>query len=145
MAPIQGGGQRLVRRRGAAPAMEQIELVVEQRGGAFDSVHADTAGGKFQGERDAIEPPAEVGDDRSFPITELPWVAARFDLFDEQLHGWEAQCLHRRQRYGILRRALERRQMVDPFALRPPRLLAPDPKGGPPGGPEPPLPPMTPP
>jgi hypothetical protein len=126
MAPIEGGGQRLVPRRGCAPAMEGIELTVEQRSGAFDSVYANSAGGEFHGERDAIEAPAQAGDDRSFPITELQRAAARFDLFDEQLHGWEAQCPHRGQRYGIPRRTFERRQMMDPFALGPQRLPARD-------------------
>src|SRR5216683_3465458 len=98
--------------------------MIEQRGGALDPVHANTAGGEFQGERDAIQPSAEAGNDPSFLITELEWVSARFDLFDEQLHGWEAQCLRRGQRYEIPRRTFERRQMMDPLAFGPQRLPA---------------------
>src|ERR1700756_3066472 len=114
------------RQRGAASVPKQPELVFEQRCGALNAVHSDTASSEFQGECDAIQSAADFGDDRRVLIVQFEWVAAGGNLFDEELHRWEAQRLRCGQRHRIARRTLEWRQMMNPLALRTQRLPAGD-------------------
>src|SRR5580704_4241625 len=111
---------------GTASSPEQSELLVEQQRSVPNPVHTDTASSKLQGECDAIESAADFGDDRCVLIVQLERIAAGGDLFDEELHCRKSERLRGGQRHRIAWWAFERRQMMNPFALRPQRLPAGD-------------------
>src|SRR6202021_2833350 len=89
------------RQRGAASVPKQPELVFEQRCGALNAVHSDPASSEFQGECDATQPAADFGDDRRVLIVQFEWAAAGGNLFDEELHRWEAHRLRCGQGHHI--------------------------------------------
>ena len=81
------------RQRGATSAPTKPEFAFEQRCDALNAVHTDTAGGEFEGERDAIESAADFRDDRRVLIIQFEWVAAGSDVLDEELYRREGQRL----------------------------------------------------
>ena len=64
VAPVDDGPQRLLAgQRGARPAGEQAEPVVEPGGDLRDRERPGAGGGQLDGERQPVEPGADVGDD----------------------------------------------------------------------------------
>ena len=64
VAPVDDGAQRLLaRKRGARPAGEQAEPIVEPSGDLRDRERSGAGGGQLDGERQPVEPGADVGDD----------------------------------------------------------------------------------
>ena len=59
------------------PCGEQAEAVIEVFGEAAQPEDADAAGRQFDGERDAVEPAADVDDQRRVGVVHLEPVVAR--------------------------------------------------------------------
>ena len=124
IAPVDGGAERLVaRERGAPPLREQAEAVIEVFGKAAQPEDTDATGRQFDGERNAVEPAADVDDQRRVGVAHLKPVVARPGALDEELHRRVSHCLGRREPGGG-RRQVERTETEYPFARRAKRLPA---------------------
>src|SRR5580700_6292303 len=96
IAPVERCTESLMPgQRRAASAPDQLEILVEQRCSASNSIDSDAGGGQFKGEGNAIQSAADLGDDRRIGIRKLQRIAAIGDVLDEQLHGGVAKRLRR--------------------------------------------------
>lgn len=117
VAPVQCRLQRLLpRRRGALALPEQIETLVEQRGGLLEAVSFDTAGGELDRQSHAVELAADPRDDRGLGIVERDLRAAGRGTFEEELKCGVGLCRGDRQT-GAVGRNRERCQSIDLLAL----------------------------
>ncbi len=73
--------------RGAAPAGQHAEAIVEQSGELRQRQHAQPGGRQFEGEREVVEPAAQLGDDRLGVGVDRERGARRRPAFGEQLDG----------------------------------------------------------
>ncbi len=79
VAPVDQRAQRLLaRQRGAVAAGQQAEAIVQARRDALDRQRAHARGGELERERNAVQPPADVGDRgaRSASVTRKAGCAA---------------------------------------------------------------------
>ena len=86
MAPIDDGAQGLMaRQRRAAPTREHTEPIVEQPDELRQRQNPQTGRCQFEGERQVIEPPAQLGDNRPrVGVDSERWPHCRSTI-DEQL------------------------------------------------------------
>jgi hypothetical protein len=86
--PLNGGEQRLVPGLGAPTGGEQCEAFIEARSDVGQGDGADSRRREFDGERDAVEPPADL-DDRWHRVGRQTKSWLRRDRpIDEQPDGW---------------------------------------------------------
>ena len=104
-------------------ALPTAEAVVQAGGKAFDPEHLDARRGELDGQRQAVEPPANLGDQRGVRIGQREVFDDRGYTLDEQLHGGESRRLRGRQS-GRRLRAAERPEAVLAFTRYPERLPA---------------------
>ena len=98
VAPIEDGPHRPVPRHcRAAPRLQQRQAVVQAGGKAFDPKHLDARRGELDRQRQAVEPPANLDDQRGVRIGQREVFDDRGDTLDEQLHGGESCRLGGRQ------------------------------------------------
>ncbi len=91
VTPIDDGPHGPMPRHGRAAAWpQQLEAVVETGNEAFDPQHLDARRGELDGQRQAVEPAADLGDRRSVRIGQREVFDNRACTFDEQLHGGES-------------------------------------------------------
>ena len=101
MAPVDRRAQRLQpRQRAALPAGQQVEAVGELSGDALDRQDAHARGGQLDGERDAIEVLADLGDAGSVVACDHEVRPNLDGALDEQAHG--VGVLQRLKRLGCL-------------------------------------------
>ena len=83
---------------GAAPALpKQIEVIVEEVGGGAQAVGADTRGSDLNRQGDAVQPPADIGDELGILISQVRTVSPRRGAIHEQLNCRRGHRLLRRQ------------------------------------------------
>jgi hypothetical protein len=117
IAPVERGCECLMaRQRGASTAPKQPEPLIEQRRHSPDAVRTNAARGKFDRERDPIQLSADFGHDRRIRIAERKSRLVGGRAFAKKQDRWKGQCLFRRE-IGVLRRALERGQLMNLLAL----------------------------
>ena len=98
------------------PRHRQRETAVEQRGCAGDPVGVDPSGGKLDREGNAVQTPADIGDERRIVFTEFEFAQAFGNPLDEQLARRIGKDVGHAEPV-TLRRTIQRKQPVDPFAL----------------------------
>ena len=116
----------MVRCRGIAArrgAPNSGNAVVQASGEAFDPKRRDARGGELDGQRQAIKPATNLGDQRGVRVGQREVFDDRSHALDEQLHGGEGRRLGGRQSGRRLRGA-ERCETVFVFARHPKRLPA---------------------
>ena len=117
VAPGERGTQRLVPRdRGAPPPPQQREAAVEQRGGAGNAIGIDAPGGELDRERDAVQPPADLGDERRVLLAEFEFAQALGNAFHEELACRIGKDIGDAEPVA-LRRTIQRKQPVDALAF----------------------------
>ena len=85
VAPIDERAQRLLPRQDvAAAAGEHAEALVEPLAQLARAEHLDARRGELDGERDAVEPPADVGDDRRVLVGQRETVVGGARPLDEE-------------------------------------------------------------
>ena len=91
VAPLDGRAQRLLaRQRGPAAAGEQAEAVVELGQDLLDPQHAGARRRQLERQRDAVEPPADLGDGRRVGVGERELGRDLAGALDEEPHRLEA-------------------------------------------------------
>ena len=94
IAPIDHGSHGpLPRHRSAASCLHQRQAVVQAGGKAFDAEHLDARCGELDRQRQAVEPPANLDDQRGVRIGQREVFDDRGYTLDEQLHGGESRRL----------------------------------------------------
>ena len=117
VAPAQRRAERLMPRNGRPPpAPQQREAGVEKGSGAGDAIGVDTTGGEFDRQRDAVQPPANFGNQGSLVLADLEFAQACGDAFDEKLGRWIGKDFRSAQSVA-LRRAIQRKQPEDALAF----------------------------
>ncbi len=111
------------RHRRPPAAHQQAEAVIQHGREAGDAEGIEPPRRQLDRQRHAIEPAADLGDDRRIRIAELEATEAGRGPLDEQLDRRIGQRLGRRQPCGS-RRQRQRRQALHPLALDPQRLPA---------------------
>ena len=88
VAPVDGGPQRLLAGHGRAVAAgEEAELVAETVEDLAGGEHVHARGGQLDGQRDAVEAPADVLDDSAVRVARVELPVPRAGPVDEQLHA----------------------------------------------------------
>jgi hypothetical protein len=88
VGPVNQGAKRLLARQGGArPAREQPETIVQTGGDLFRGQQFDARGGQFDGERDAVELMAHLGDRGRVFARQCETGLARHRPIHEKLHG----------------------------------------------------------
>ena len=88
VAPVDHGPQRLLaRQRGARPAGEQAEPIVQARRGSAERERSGAGGRELDGERQTVEAGADVGDHRVVVVGEFERRAGGVSPGDEEAHG----------------------------------------------------------
>ena len=88
VAPVDDGAQRLLAgQRGARPAGQQAEPIVEPSGDLRERERPGAGGGQLDGERQPVEPGADVGDHLVVVVGELERRAGGLGPGDEEAHG----------------------------------------------------------
>ena len=135
VAPAERRGERPVSRQGRPAALgQQQQAAVEERAQLAHAEGVDPGGRQLDGQRQPVQPLADLRHDRHVGVGELEVLGAGAGAVDEQPHGAEGE---RRGRVhpGRRRGRLERRHAQDALALRPQRLPAgrqqADTRGGP--------------
>ena len=124
VAPVERRAQGLVARQRRAPAArQQPEAIVQERRQPAHAEGVDAGSRELDRERDAVQPAADLGDERRIGIAQLEAVEDRRRALDEQLHRREAERLGGGEP-GRRRRDRQRRQAMHPLALGPQRLAA---------------------
>ena len=100
-APVDDGAQRAVaRQRGAAAAGEQPEAVVEPRGDLSARHRAQPRGGQLDGQRQAVEPAADLDDRGDVVRVDGEAGRRRRAAVGEQLRPPDRRAPRRRRRVG---------------------------------------------
>ena len=111
-------------RQGRATALpEQLEAAIEESGRSLQAVGADAARGELEGQRDAVDLAADVGDGPCFGVAEHRAVTAGRDALDEELGGRIVEQLPGADGQPF-RRRIERAQRIDVLALGAQRFAA---------------------
>ena len=74
---------------GAAAGGEKVKAVVEPLDDLLEGEDADAGGGELDGERDAVEPPADLRDEVDVVVGERKGGACDGGAFDEEAHGFK--------------------------------------------------------
>jgi hypothetical protein len=124
VAPVERRAERLVpRQRGAAAAGQETKPIIKACRELSQSKRVDPAGGEFDCECNAVEPAANIGNDRRVGVGQLKSVKHRGSPFDKELDGRKSQGFlgfePDRRRWNA-----ERQQAIKPFAGRAQRLPA---------------------
>ena len=91
MAPVDGGGKRLLaRQRRAGAAGEKPEAIVTLRSDSRDRELAATCRGKLDRQRDPVQTVTDLGDGRRVDSPELECRSGAAGPVDEQLHRRES-------------------------------------------------------
>ena len=102
MAPIDGLAQRLVPRDGdPARAGEQPEAIIEPRGNLLHRQGADPCSGELDRERDAVEPPADLGDRGGISFGDPEFRDGGDRALHEEANGLVLRELVRADRVGV--------------------------------------------
>ena len=102
--------------RRAPPLPQQLEPTIEQRCRSLQAVHADPSGRQLQGQCNAVDLPADVGDHLCIAITQRPSQSARKGPFDEQGGSRIAQHVLGRENDAV-RRDAQGWKRIDVFAV----------------------------
>ncbi len=90
VAPVECGAQRLVTPKlHARAAAQHVEHLVEPRVQAMHTEQRYACRGQLDDERDAVQPPADVDDDRHVVVGQPKARVHGMCAFDEQRHGAE--------------------------------------------------------
>ncbi len=121
MAPFQRRAQRLVSaQHDARTDREHVEALVETRAQAFDAEQRQARGGEFDGERNAVQPPADLDDRRCIRRRQREIRIDSLRACDKEFDGTSL----RRIRSAIVGRYREAPYAIDVFFRRLQRFLA---------------------
>ncbi len=113
----------MARERGAPTGGQQREDVAQPLGESTKAEEVDARSGQFDRQRNAIEPAADLDDNRHVGIRQDKAVKAGDRPLDEQIDRRKAERVGRRQG-GRSNRKLQRRQAADKFTFGAQRLAA---------------------
>ncbi|MGY3391389.1 hypothetical protein ACVWW6_003980 [Bradyrhizobium sp. USDA 3311] len=107
----------------ASSAPLQRKTAVEQGSRACDAIRIDAARRELDGQRNAVEAPADARDERGLFRAELERTRALGNALDEELGRGVGEDLGDTQVFPF-RRTIQREQPEDPLAFAPERLAA---------------------